>query len=240
MSPLRHRSVFGAKSAENGELRKVRFFVSGVKCAAWASKFACFRSKSGSACSELRFLPRKACEFQPAELVTACFRFVTARFLGAKVRKTGPSSGTRSPQGFPRSDSPARTWLGARQPAEVLPRNTSACRTCHRRCHRCGLVQQSAGTLDLHSTQIRATAFEGESVSVTDLLADSLALTGSATLDGLTAQGNVGCDQLLCKNVNCTDVFTTGVDASGAVSCAALTASPELRCRPRAPCQAAR
>ena len=27
---LRRRSVFGAKSAENGELRKVRFFVSGV------------------------------------------------------------------------------------------------------------------------------------------------------------------------------------------------------------------
>ena len=81
-----------------------------------------------------------------------------------------------------------------------------------------GLVQQSAGTLDLYSMQIRASAFEGESVSVTDLLADSLALTGSATLDGLTAQGNVGCDQLLCNDVNCTDVFTTGVDASGAVS----------------------
>ena len=59
---------------------------------------------------------------------------------------------------------------------------------------------------------------------VTDLLADSLALTGSATLDGLTAQG-VGCDQLLCNDVSCTDVFTTGVDASGAVSCAALTAT---------------
>ena len=83
-----------------------------------------------------------------------------------------------------------------------------------------GLVQQSAGTLDLYSMQIRASAFEGESVSVTDLLA----LTGSATLDGLTAQGNVGCDQLLCNDVNCTDVFTTGVDASGAISCAALTA----------------
>ena len=81
-----------------------------------------------------------------------------------------------------------------------------------------GLVQQSAGTLDLYSMQIRASAFEGESVSVTDLLADSLALT-------LTAQGNVGCDQLLCNDVNCTDVFTTGVDASGAVSCAALTAT---------------
>ena len=88
-----------------------------------------------------------------------------------------------------------------------------------------GLVQQSAGTLDLYSMQIRASAFEGESVSVTDLLANSLALTGSATLDGLTAQGNVGCDQLLCNDVNCTDVFTTGVDASGAVSCAALTAT---------------
>ena len=86
------------------------------------------------------------------------------------------------------------------------------------------LAQQSAGTLDLYSMQIRASAFEGESVSVTDLLADSLALTGSATLDGLTAQGNVGCDQLLCNDVNCTDVFTTGVDASGAISCAALTA----------------
>ena len=32
-----------------------------------------------------------------------------------------------------------------------------------------GLVQQSAGTLDLYSMQIRASAFEGESVSVTDL-----------------------------------------------------------------------
>ena len=37
-----------------------------------------------------------------------------------------------------------------------------------------GLVQQSAGALDM---QIRASAFKGESVSVTDLLADSLALT---------------------------------------------------------------
>ena len=101
-----------------------------------------------------------------------------------------------------------------------------------------GLVQQSAGTLDLYSMQIRASAFEGESVSVTDLLADSLALTASATLNGLTAQGNVGCDQLLCNDVNCTDVFTTGVDASGAISCAALTAGAVAG--PRGPCQAAR
>ena len=71
---LCHHSVFGAKSAENGELRKVRFFVSGVKSAAWASKFARFPPKTCSRClqcSEIRFLPRKTCEFQPAELVTA-------------------------------------------------------------------------------------------------------------------------------------------------------------------------
>ena len=43
--------------------------------------------------------------------------------------------------------------------------------------------------------QIRALAFEGELVFVTNLLADLLALTGLATLDGLTAQGNVGCNQ---------------------------------------------
>ena len=84
-------------------------------------------------------------------------------------------------------------------------------------------LQQSAGTLDLCSMQIRASAFEGELVS----LADSLALTGSATLDGLTAQGNVGCDQLLRNDVNCTDVFTTGVDASGQ--------SPAHRSQPPAP-----
>ena len=35
----------------------------------------------------------------------------------------------------------------------------------------------------------------------------------------------MGCDQLLRNDVNCTDVLTTGVDASGAVSCAALTAT---------------
>ena len=95
-----------------------------------------------------------------------------------------------------------------------------------------GLVQQSAGTLDLYSMQIRASAFEGESVSVTDL---PLALTGSATLDGLTAQGNVGCDQLLCNDVNCTDVFTTGVDASGEVSCAALSGNAAGRLTRRRP-----
>ena len=30
------------------------------------------------------------------------------------------------------------------------------------------------------------------------------------TLDGLTAQGNVGCDQALCNDVNCMDVHGRG------------------------------
>ena len=90
-----------------------------------------------------------------------------------------------------------------------------------------GLVQQSAGTLDLYSMQIRASAFEGESVSVTDLLADSLALTGSATLDGLTAQGDVGCDQLLCNDVNCTWTprAQSPAPATGAVARATLSST---------------
>ena len=55
-------------------------------------------------------------------------------------------------------------------------------------------VQQSAGTLDLYSMQIRA--FEGESVLVTDLLA----LTDLAGRAHRAGQRN---------DVNCTDVFTT-------------------------------
>ena len=63
------------------------------------------------------------------------------------------------------------------------------------------------GTLDLYSLQIISTAFEGNLVSGR---AGQLAGPwGLATLDGrLTAQGNVGCDQLLRNDVNCTDVFT--------------------------------
>ena len=59
-----------------------------------ASKFARFPPKTGSRrspCSEFRF---------PAEIVAACHRFVTTRFLGAKVRKTarqGPGSVSDSP-----------------------------------------------------------------------------------------------------------------------------------------------
>ena len=98
-----------------------------------------------------------------------------------------------------------------------------------------GLVQQSAGTLDLYSMQIRASAFK--------VLADSLALTGSATLDGLTAQGNVGCDQLLCNDVNaptCSPRAWTPRAQSPAQRSQPQAPSPGPRCRPQGPCQAAR
>ena len=85
-------------------------------------------------------------------------------------------------------------WSTARLDLSVSPGGIAKLlRSLRRLDPRAGAV---AGTLDLYNMQIRASAFEGESVSVTDLLADSLALTGSATLDGLTAQGIVGCDQL--------------------------------------------
>ena len=131
---LCHHSVFGAKSAENGQLRKARFFVSDVESGARASKFARFPPKTGSKrspCSEFRFLPRKACEFQPAELVAACHRFVTTGFLGAKVRKTGPSSAARQPA-EDQSRSPTVAEV-VRQPAELVTTDVTAsvfpCRT---------------------------------------------------------------------------------------------------------------
>ena len=82
-----------------------------------------------------------------------------------------------------------------------------------------GLVQQSAGTLDLYSMQIRASAFEGESVSVTDLLADSLALR----LGHAGRAHRAGQRGLRPAAVQRRELM--GVDASGAVSCAALTAT---------------
>ena len=92
------------------------------------------------------------------------------------------------------------TFLGtAAQGVWSTARLTSRCRRAESRSCTSepsgsipGLVQQSAGTLDLYSMHIRASAFEGE-----------------------------------CNDVNCTDVFTTGVDASGQ--------SPALRSQPQVP-----
>ena len=99
------------KALETANSEKFVFRVRRQMCCLGLQNSLVFRRKPApDVChSEFRLLP------QPAELVTACHRFVTARFLGAKARKSGPSSGPCSPQHFPRSDSPPRTWLGARQ-----------------------------------------------------------------------------------------------------------------------------
>ena len=82
-----------------------------------------------------------------------------------------------------------------------------------------GLVQQSAGTPDLYSTQIRASAFEGESVSVADLLADSLALTGSANAGNFTTVGDVSTGTLTGSGAATAASFA----ATGALTGATLT-----------------
>ena len=91
----------------NGELRKVRFFVSDVESGARASKFACFPPKTGSRrspCSEFRFLPRKACEF----LLFGC--------KSAQNRAQFPSS-------FSAGLQPAEV---VRQPAELVTTEVTA------------------------------------------------------------------------------------------------------------------
>ena len=137
---------------------------------------------------------------------------------------------------------PCKLFVSCKKSCSCHAKKRASCSTCHARCSTCEknkLFHMQKRPVQ-HANQ--GHCLRGRVCSVTDLLADLLALTGSATLDGLTAQGNVGCDQLLCNDVNCTDVFTTAVDASGAVSCAAQpqAPSPGPRCRPQGPCQAAR
>ena len=73
MSPLRHRSVFGAKSAENGELRKVRFSCPASNVLPGPPNSLVFPENRLQMFAVLRnpFSTPKACEFQPTELVTA-------------------------------------------------------------------------------------------------------------------------------------------------------------------------
>ena len=117
MSPLRHRSVFKAKSAENGELRKVRFLCPASFVLPGPPNSLVFRQKPApSVCSA----PPKS----PVSNASAC-------------------RGT--PQSQPASDAAARRGAPhiTRQPAEVLPRDAAARRACHRRSQR-SLTRQPA------------------------------------------------------------------------------------------------
>ena len=118
-----------AKSAQNGQLRKVRFFVSDV-----------------SALDSV-FCPEKQANSIPPSLspfVTASSPLSFGPKKCAKETRFPSFGGLRSSQGFPRRDSQPRTLLVTRQPAEVSACDTSACRTCHRLCHRSVFGAKSA------------------------------------------------------------------------------------------------
>ena len=80
------------------------------------------------------FCPEKQANSIPPSLsvfVTASSPLAFGPKKCAKAAQFPSSGGLRSSQGFPRHDSQPRTWLGTRQPAEVLACDTSARRTCH-------------------------------------------------------------------------------------------------------------
>ena len=93
------------------------------------------------------FCPEKQASFIPlslSPLVTASSPLSFGPKKCAKAAKFPSSRGLRSSQGFP-------FFAQARQPAEVLARDTATCRTCRRLCQPaeriCRLIRQSAERL---------------------------------------------------------------------------------------------
>ena len=139
---------FRAKSAQNGQLRKVCFFVSDGKWGASASRFA----RSVSVENKLQTLtllsiPFSARKSRQIPSRRACHRLSPLRhrsLLGRKSAQKRPSS--RAPEDFVL----CRVFRGTtacRGPRDATacrgPRCVTACRTCHRLCHR-GLTRQPA------------------------------------------------------------------------------------------------
>ena len=104
MSPLRHRSVFGAKSAENGELRKVRFSCPASFVLPGPPNSLVFRRKPapGVCSAPKRFLARKTSNSSPPSLSPPM----------SPVSNTSACRGT--PQSQPASDAAARRGAAAR------------------------------------------------------------------------------------------------------------------------------
>ena len=96
---LCHHSVFGAKSAKNGQLRKVRFFVSDVESGARASKFARFPPKTGSTrlpcLSPLAFWVQKCAKPGPVS------ELLLRRVSRGPTARRGPGSMSDSRRGGP-------------------------------------------------------------------------------------------------------------------------------------------
>ena len=119
MSPLRHRSVFGAKSAENGELRKVRFSCPVSFVLPGPPNSLVFRRKPApGVCSAPKsvFCPEKPANSSPPSLsppkspvsnTSACRGTAQSQRVSNAAARRGPGS---------EPDSPPRFFHATRQP----------------------------------------------------------------------------------------------------------------------------
>ena len=118
---LCHRSVFGAKSAQNGQLREVCFFR--VRRQVWCPSLLIrsFSAENRLQTLTLLWIPFSAWKSRQIPSRRACHRSSPLRhrsLLGPKSAQNRPSSRTSFFAGF----------SVARQPAENLARNAAACR----------------------------------------------------------------------------------------------------------------
>ena len=98
MSPLHPAPVFGAKSAQNGRVRRVRFSCRTASGMPEPPSSLVFRRKPAPDVS-FPLSARKSGEFQPAEHVTACHRFVTAVRQPAELVTTDVTTDVTAPSG---------------------------------------------------------------------------------------------------------------------------------------------
>ena len=127
MSPLRHRSVFGANSAENGELRKVRFSCPASFVLPGPPNSLVFRRKLLQVCSAPKsvFCPEKPANSSPPSLsppkspvsnTSACRGTAQTQRVSNAAARRGPGS---------EPDSPPRFFHVTRQPAELVTADVS-------------------------------------------------------------------------------------------------------------------
>ena len=107
---------------------------------------------------------------------------------------------------------------------------TSRCRRAESQsCTSEPSVQQSAGTLDLYSMQIRASALGDVSTGTLTAsgaaTAASFAATGALTGATLTIAGAASAGPLDCESLDCTFTATSGGVSTGSVVCGDVTSS---------------
>ena len=122
MSPLHPAPVFGAKSAQNGRVRRVRFSCRTASGMPEPPSSLVFRRKPAPDVS-FPLSARKSGEFQPAEHVTACHRFVEVVRQPAELVTTDVTTDVTAPSGSGfwckkrlKRSSPCRTASGMPEP----------------------------------------------------------------------------------------------------------------------------